>query len=194
MRPKSMLWRMLAALTAGETAGSILYVLFPAAAVWNNAFLAHGLGILGGGCRDVCSGIALHALLWIGLFAAAGITVMSVSLAQLLVFLHGIMLGAKLAFLYRGQVVTGLVTALLFVMPFAVMQTALLLLAAREAMRSEHRLRRRFGRQSAGETRMRTYTARFAVLAVGMLLLALMQGMWMGMVYPAVLRALTAPR
>lgn len=189
MKPNVMLGCLLTALTAGEVAGSVLYVLHPSAGIWENALLAHGLGVLGGDFPAVTAGILLYSLLWLILFAAAGCLRLSALFAQLLVFLHGLTLGEKLAFLYRGQVLTGLVTAVLFVMPFALAQTVLFLLAARECMRTLRR-QKRLSSGRAGVTERRTYVLRFAVLAVGMLLLALMQGFWMGNVYPACLRRL----
>lgn len=180
----------LTAVTAGEMAGGCLRMLLPRLDIWESRLFLHGIGICGGDAGAVRCHILLFSLLWMTAFFVLGMMVAARVTSLLLLFLHGMALGSELAILYSGQVWTGLLTAILFVMPYALGQTGIWLVSAREAWRSPSLKYSCTGRGEAGETSLRIYLLRFAVLAIGMAVLSGVQGLVMGSVYPAVLHKL----
>lgn len=186
MKPRNII-ALLIVLAAGEIAGSICSVLHPQQELWYLAFVQHGIGVLSKSFRAMLTPVLLYSLLWLMLFAILGLTVCAAPSALLLLFLHGMTIGAVLAGYYSGHILTGLLKTLLFVTPYAAAQTGLLLLAARESLRSSRLLKRMLSCGTEPNGSFRDYVLRYLVLAAGLLLTGMAQAFWGGSVCPLVL-------
>ena len=183
MKPKQIPVLLLTVLAAGELAGSALYLCTRYRGMLGNAFVLHGIGRLGGAFAAILPEFLLYPMLWLLLFAVIGLTVCAAPAALALVFLHGMTLGAVLTGLYQGQLLAGLAKAFCFVMPYASAQTLLLLLAARESMRSSLRLTNLLHGRAGESCTVRRQLLRYLVLSLGLCLTGVMQAFWCSTVY-----------
>ena len=155
---------MLAAVTAvmGTAAGSILAMLYPTLPLWQHPAFRQGFGIepmsflrlLGFSCLALCAA------------AAAGLSVLGVIGSLSAVFAKAAALGAVLAGYYKAGGFAGLLTSLLFVLPFGFCSLLLLLFAVREACSGTRWLTRAVLHTAAGEYPLKRYAVCFWVLAL----------------------------
>ncbi|MCR4644123.1 MAG: hypothetical protein K5695_01760 [Oscillospiraceae bacterium] len=145
----------------GTAAGSILAALYPALPLWRSVVFRQGMGLE-----------SLHFLHLFGLAclalavtAASGLSVLGMVGAFGAVFCKGMALGAVLTGLYRDGGAGGLLTSLLFVMPFALGSIVVLLFAAREACTGARWLTGAVLHRTAGEYPLKRYAAAFWLLA-----------------------------
>ena len=150
---------MLAAMASimGTAAGSILAALYPEWTIWQDPLFRQGFGI---------ETIPFHSLLGfsciaIGAAALAGLSVCGIPGVLLAIFCKATALGAVLVLYYREGGFAGLLTSLLFVLPFGFGSLLVLLLAAKEACAGARWLTRAVLRAAAGEYPLKRYAVTF---------------------------------
>ncbi|MBP0972491.1 MAG: hypothetical protein J5851_01135 [Oscillospiraceae bacterium] len=146
---------------AGTVTGSILAMLYPAWPLWQNIAFRQGMGL------ESLRFLHLFGLasLALAVTAVSGLSVPGMAGAFGAVFCKGMALGAVLAGLYRNGGPGGLLTAMLFVMPFALGSIVLLLFAAREACACACWLTGAVLKRAAGEFPLKRYAIAFWMLA-----------------------------
>lgn len=179
-----LLYAMLAAVLVGTALGSFTRVLHPAWGIWDSWLIRQGMAehaaAFGEQLLTCCAGL----LFWTGILAAAGLSVLGMPAAFAVMLFRGCAVGAVLAELYRQTGWRGVPEGILFVLPFAVTGTGLLLLAARECSRSAGQLWTGITGKDGERFSIVLYGIRFGVLLLGVLLLALVQSGWMLHGYP----------
>ncbi len=180
-----MRW-LYAVVMAGVVLGSVLYALKPNLGVWTWALFRQGFGTTVAAAEF--SGMLLELwvfpLLWMLGAAVCGTSLIGTPLTAIMLAFRAAALGVVLGELYYLQGAWGILTALLFVIPYAFFALFLSVLATREAMRFSasvcHIVLQ--GREEVLSVRM--YLIRFAVIAVLLSLLALLQLILLRYCYP----------
>lgn len=174
------------ALFTGTAVGSVLWVLFPDTELWQTPLLRQGIGTEMAAFEmpailwELCG----VPLVWLIFMAVLGTSLCGRPAACMLLLLRGAAIGAVLCGIYHTQGAAGILTACLFVIPFALTGICLFLLAAREASRFSAALCACVLHDSAEKPVIRPYLLRFLVLAGGLLLSGTVQNLWLQYGYP----------
>ncbi len=172
---------LLAVVLAGTMIGSVLCVQYAQWKLWRMPVFLQGMALEG----ETAFGDSLQCRLliplgWLALYGAAGFSVLGMPAALLMLLLRGAALGCVLGQTYLAQGVTGLLTALGFVMPYAFCSTLLYVLAAREVLRFSAGIGKTIFRRSGEPSApLRMYALRYMVLAVFLSLLGILQCCWL---------------
>lgn len=179
------------AVFAGVMLGSILRAFYPTWTIWENTTFLQGMGL------DIISphGKIFHYILtpffWLAVLGALGLSAVGLAGAPCVLFLRGTALGAILEVLYVSDGIKGVLTALLFIMPYAFSATIIMTLGARETFR--------FSMQIAGLVCEKTqenmisvqlYAVRFLVLFILLTGLGALQCLWFQYGYPVLIHLL----
>lgn len=168
----------------GTALGSVLEVLYPGWALWQNAVFRQGMGLMGTSFWELMG----CAFLGLAILAAFGLSVIGALGAYAVLLCRGMALGAVLAELYVRDGFAGLLTGVLFVMPYAFGAVLVLLLAARETCRCAGCMAACLaGNEEAERFSGGLYVLRFVVLAALLLLLTGAQSALLRFAYPAFL-------
>lgn len=184
-KPERMLPFVLTVL-AGTAAGSVLEVLYPGWQLWQNAVFRQGIGIAGGSF----GGLAGCAFLGLAVLAVLGLSMLGAAGAYAVLLCRGMAVGAVLAELYANGF-AGMLTAVLFVMPYAFGTVLVLLLAARETCRSAGWIVACLADKDTEQFSGKLYMMRYLVMAVLLLLLTAAQYALLRFAYPAFLHFMT---
>ncbi|MBR3631162.1 MAG: hypothetical protein IKN55_11930 [Oscillospiraceae bacterium] len=154
----------LAAVTAllGTAVGSVLTVLYPGLKIWDFPAFRQGFGIepmsfvclLGFSCLSICAA------------AVSGLSACGIPGVHLAVFSKSAALGAVLAGYYHADGFAGLLTSLLFVLPFGLCSLLVLLHAAQEACCGARWLTKAVLHAPAGDFPLKHYAICFWILAL----------------------------
>lgn len=193
-KPQNAVFLLFVVVLAGTIAGSILSAFFPALPLWQNTLFRQGIGTAAAAFDpayllwDVCG----VSLLWLAACGISGLSLAGIPFAMSILLVRGMALGAILSTLYRQQSVGGLLTAVVFVMPYVLLSTFALVLGVREALRFSLGLCR-LTLEGAQENRIsiRLYAIRYAVLAVMLLAAGLLQCLLLRCGYPLFLNSMT---
>ena len=178
------LFALMAVCTA---AGSVLAALYPGWAVWQMPLCRQGMGIVPDG-RLLCE-CMIYPLVYLGISALLGLSAWGEA-GGLLLALRGMMLGGVLTGLYRTGGAAGVMTAVLFVVPYAC--AAGLVQAAGVCRAGENAgCMRRMLTGRDGSADLRRYLVFFGICAGSLTVLGLMQCVWLHLAYPAFLGAMT---
>ena len=172
------------AVCIGVAAGSILRMYCPAWDIWEELLFRQGLWVTDGSFGGLLFRCSAGVLFWTAVLAALGLSVVGTPAALAVMGLRGAAVGAVLAELYAGQGIRGVLAALLFVVPYALAETFLLLLAARETIRCTGQLRACLMGREDEPFSARLYALRFGILLFLMTGVALVQTVWMLYAYP----------
>ncbi len=169
----------------GTAVGSVLGVLYPEWALWENAVFRQGMGLTDAnfgafaGCAFL--GLAILAILGLSLLGGVG--------AYLVLLFRGMALGVILSELYRNGF-PGFLTVILFVMPYAFGGVLVLLLAAKETCRSAEWIVSCLADRETERFSGKLYLLRYAVLLVLLMMLTAAQYALLRLAYPLFLRAM----
>ncbi len=184
VKQKILLYAMLSAVLVGTAVGSFARVLYPEWHIWDSCLIRQGMAeyaaTFGTQLLSCCAGL----LFWTGILTAAGLSVLGTPAAFAVMLFRGCAIGAALAELYWRAGWRGVPEGILFVLPFAVTGTGVLLLAARECIRSAGQLWTGITGKDGESFSVLLYGIRFGVLLLGVLILALVQSGWMLYGYP----------
>ncbi len=162
---------------AGILPGSLL-AANPEGTLLLHPLLRQGMGLPSGGFLMQLGQTAGIALLWLLLYAMCGVSLAGVPLSAGMLLLRGMALGAVLTDVYLQRGVGGMLTAAVYVMPYAMVSTWLLLLGVREAMRlSVHLCRLLTGCDMGEQHSLRGYALRYGLLAVLLCAAGLLQSL-----------------
>ncbi len=180
---KGGLLRLFWMVAVGTLTGSVLATLYPEYTVWQNPVFRQGIGL------NTMSFLHLTgcACLAIGILAALGLSMLGAAGAYAVVFCRGAAFGAVLTEVYRTQDIAGILTSLLFVVPFALMSILVLLPAARETCRGAGWLMRSVLGTEEDAFPLAGYALRFWILALLQFVLTASQYLLLHFGYPAFL-------
>ncbi len=162
----------------GTIGGSILSVLHSAWTIWDHCLFQQGMGLAAvslpiGSMLLRC---VLIPLLWLLFFAALGLSAAGAPAAMVLLVLRGAALGSELCKTYVSQGMAGILTAMVFVMPYAFLSTLLFVVAAREVLRNSWQIAGCVFRCSENcQLSLKLCGIRYLVLAAALLVLGLLQ-------------------
>jgi hypothetical protein len=178
----------------GVISGSVLAVLHPDWSLWENIVFRQGMGTYAASLPfwKMLTYNTCAALLWMMILAALGISMYGMPASSVVLLFRGMAIGALLSMLYVQQGIAGILTAVLFVVPYAISGTLLLLIAARESMRLSWTIIRNvcIGKQKS-EVSGKLYCIRFIVLALLLFVFNLLQCVWLHTGFPLFLSFMT---
>jgi len=145
------------------------------------------LGLSGMGFREMLFHFTYASLLWVGMLAILGLSVFGIPSAIFILLLRGMAIGAISAELYHNNGFAGMVTVVLFVMPYALTGTGVLMLSARETVRSTYVLISCISGKETEKIPLGLYCLRWLVLIISMFILTVVQCAWLSYGYPAFL-------
>ncbi len=172
----------------GALLGGVLEVLHPDWHIWENRIFRQGMGLSGLEFRQMLIQYTLDSMLWLVILAILGLSVFGVPTAVLTLLLRGSAIGAILAELYHDNGFAGVMTVLLFIMPYVLVSTGIMLLSARETVRSTYVLIACISGKETEKIPLGLYCLRWLVLTVSMFIATLIQCAWLSYGYPAFLR------
>ena len=172
----------------GALLGGVLEVLHPDWHIWENRIFRQGMGLSGLEFRQMLIQYTLDSMLWLAILAILGLSVFGVPAAVLTLMLRGSAIGAILAELYHNNGFAGIMTVLLFIMPYVLVGTGIMLLSARETIRSTYVLIACISGKETEKIPLGLYCLRWLVLTVSMFIATLIQCAWLSYGYPAFLR------
>ena len=172
----------------GALLGGVLEVLHPDWHIWENRIFRQGMGLSGLEFRQMLIQYTLASMLWLVILAILGLSVFGVPTAVLTLLLRGSAIGAILAELYHDNGFAGVMTVLLFIMPYVLVSTGIMLLSARETVRSTYVLIACISGKETEKIPLGLYCLRWLVLTVSMFIATLIQCAWLSYGYPAFLR------
>ncbi|MBQ8927813.1 MAG: hypothetical protein IJ055_06025 [Oscillospiraceae bacterium] len=176
------------ALTAVCTAaGSVLAALYPDWHLWQGLLYRQGMGLLPDG--RLLTGVLMIPLVYLAVLFLLGLSAWGEA-GVLLLLLRGTVLGGVLTLLYRTGGAAGVLTAVLFVVPYACAAALVQSYATLTAGQSTRCVRRRLAGEGEPPV-LRAYALRFAVCAGLLAVLGLVQCAWLHLAYPAFLDVMT---
>lgn len=184
---KPALYALGASVFAGAVAGSFLAMLYPELPLWDSRVFRQGIGLedmpfwmlTGFSCLSLC------------IMAALGLSALGAFCPPIVIFCKSAALSAVLAQLYRSSCTAGLLTAVLFIMPFGLGSLLITMLAGREAMQSGWWILRAVIGSSSDAFPLRRYAVwSWAMAALQLGLTAAQYGL-IHAGYPAFLRLMT---
>ncbi len=180
------LMRCLLLTAAGVIMGSVLYAAYPAASLWQNPLFRQGMGTdpAAHTLLRMLAELCAVPLFWLFCTAVCGVSLAGKPLAYGLLLLRGTALGALLCGVYSQQGAAGFLTAVLFIMPFALCSLLLFVVGIKEALRLSASLLRMLAGNREETLSVRSYVVRFLVLAGVTVIAGLLQGIWLRQVYP----------
>ena len=146
------------------------------------------MGLSGLEFRQMLIQYTLDSMLWLAILAILGLSVFGVPAAVLTLMLRGSAIGAILSELYHNNGFAGIMTVLLFIMPYVLVGTGIMLLSARETIRSTYVLIACISGKETEKIPLGLYCLRWLVLTVSMFIATLIQCAWLSYGYPAFLR------
>lgn len=185
---RKILMLLTVSVLTGALLGGVLEVLHPDWHIWKNGIFRQGMGLSGLGFREMLTEYTYSSMIWLGILAILGLSVFGVPTAVLTLLLRGSAIGAILAELYHNNGFAGVVTVLLFVMPHALIGTGIMMLSARETVRSTYVLIACISGRETEKIPVGLYCLRWLVLAVSMFLATAVQCAWLSFGYPAFLK------
>ncbi len=178
---------------AGVIIGSIGCVTLPECALWENSLFRQGIGT--DPAAYPFGFLLLRAvgipLLWMLLALLIGMSLVGVPFSYALLLFRGMALGTVLAQLYLIQGVTGCLTALLFVMPYALAGIFLYATGMRESLRLSSGMFRFLCLDRGEKPELRLYLIRYAVLLLFLCIIGLLQCLLLRYGYPEYLKIMT---
>ncbi len=177
---KLLRWFLIAILL-GTLLGSVLYVLYPSHMIWQESLFRQGIGTAPAAFdfTEMFLAICIVSVVWTFLMAVLGTSLVGVPFIICLLVLRAAAIGAVLSELYCLQGSAGLLTAVLFVMPYAVFSMFVYVLGIRESIRFSVSLLQ-LVRQGRGDSlSVRLYLIRFLMILMLMLAAGLLQCVWL---------------
>ena len=185
---RKILFLLTISILTGALLGGVLEVLHPDWQIWQNEVFRQGMGLSGKGFHEMLIQYTYDSMIWLVILAILGLSVFGVPTAVLTLMLRGSAIGAILAELYRNNGFAGVMTVLLFIMPYVLTSTGIMMLSARETVRSTHVLIACISGKETEKIPLGIYCLRWLVLTIAMFLLTLLQCAWLSYGYPAFLR------
>lgn len=185
------LFRLFLPVLAGCILGSVLFARYAENAIWQSCLLRQGLGAEVAVFPAMLGTICAVPLFWLLCTAVCGTSLAAAPLAYGLLCLRGMALGAVLCGVYIQQAAAGVLTALLFIMPYALCSTILFAAGAREALRFSTVMMQILRNQGETMISVRMYAIRFLVLAVLLAAAGLLQCLWLKYGYAGFLDLMT---
>lgn len=172
---------------AGAAVGSILAMLYPELTIWSSRVFCQGIGL-----EDMpfwkLSGLSCLSL---GMLAALGLSAFGTFSAPVIVFSKAAALSVVLARLYRSTGAAGMLTAVLFLVPFGLGSLLIVMLAGRESMQGGTWILRVLVGRGEDTFPLRRYAVWFWLLTALQLGLTAAQYGLIHTAYPAFLRLMT---
>ena len=172
-------------IVAGIILGSVLRALHPAWGIWEHPLFLQGIGLAVSPEHGKLIYYVLTPVCCLAVQAILGLSAVGIAGVPVLLILRGSAVGAVLELLYTTDGIRGIVTALLFIMPYVCVATLLMALGAREAFG--------FSLQITGlvcekaqeqKISVKLYSIRFVVLFALLAGSGILQCLWIGYVYP----------
>ncbi|MDE5768237.1 MAG: hypothetical protein K2H82_02510, partial [Oscillospiraceae bacterium] len=120
-------------IAAGVVLGSVLRALHPTWGIWEHPLFLQGIGLAVSPEHGKLMYYVFTPVCCLAVFAALGLSAVGIAGVPFLLILRGSAVGAVLELLYTTYGIRGIVTALLFIMPYVCVATLLMALGAREA-------------------------------------------------------------
>lgn len=175
--------------TAGVVLGSMLRALHPAWGIWEHPGLLQGIGLASAPECGLFVYYAVTPVCCLAVLAVLGLSAVGIAGVPLFLIFRGMAVGAVLELLYATDGLRGIVTALLFVMPYMCMTTLFLMLGAREAFGLSLQITGLVcEKPQEQDISVKLYMIRFLVLFALLVGTGLVQCVWIGSVYPGFLK------
>ena len=185
---RKILFLLTISILTGALLGGVLEVLHPDWHIWQNEIFRQGMGLSGKNFREMLIQYTYDSMIWLVILAILGLSVFGVPTAILTLMLRGSAIGAILAELYRNNGFAGVMTVLLFIMPYALTGTGIMMLSARETIRSTYVLIACISGKETEKIPLGIYCLRWVVLTISMFILTLVQCAWLSYGYPIFLK------
>ncbi len=177
---KLLRWFLIAILL-GTLFGSVLYVLYPSHMIWHEPLFRQGIGTAPAAFdfTEMFLAICVVSVFWTVLTAVLGTSLAAIPLTFCLLVMRAAAIGAVLSELYCMQGTTGLLTAVLFVMPYAVFSMFVYVLGIRESIRFSLSLLQLVKQGRGDSLSVRLYLMRFLMILILTLAGGLLQCVWL---------------
>lgn len=172
---------LLVAVMVGTLLGSALYSLYPCHEIWQGSLFRQGMGTTPAAFEfpDMLLAICGVSVVWTLLAAVLGMSLAGPPLTICLLVFRASALGVVLAELYVLQGLGGFLTALLFVMPYALFTMFVFGLGIRESLKFSLSLLRLVRQNREEPLSVRLYAVRFLILLILMIAAGLLQCVWL---------------
>lgn len=175
--------RLFLPILAGCVLGSVLFACSPLEEFWQNCIFRQGMGTGVTDFQELLTELCAVPLLWLLCMAVSGTSWIGMPLVYGLLVCRGMALGTVLCRVYMLQGIAGLLTAVLFVMPYALCSLLIYLTGAEKALQCTTAL------HSHGEMTayLRRYALHILLLAALLEIVGVLQCFWMVHGYPVYL-------
>ncbi len=175
--------RLFLPVLAGCVLGSVLFAFSPLEEFWQNALFRQGMGTGVTALPKLLTELCAVPLLCLLCMAVSGTCWIGMPLVYGLLVFRGMAFGAVLCRLYMLQGIAGFLTAVLFVMPYALCSLLIYLTGAEKALQCTEVL------HSHGEMTpyLRRYALQILLLAALLEIVGILQCFWMVHGYPVYL-------
>ncbi len=175
--------RLFLTVLAGCVLGSVLFAVSPAERFWQDALFRQGMGTSAMDLPKLLTELCAVPLLWLLCMAVSGTCWIGMPLVYGLLAFRGMAFGAVLCRLYMLQGSVGFLTAVLFVMPYALCSLLVYLIGAEKALQCTAVLHTH-GEMTAF---LRRYALHILVLAAVLEIAGILQCLWLMHGYPVYL-------
>lgn len=157
--------------------GSILYVLYPTYPIWQDLIFTQGMSVAleEFSMPHLMLSLCVIPIIWMLVIAISGTSMIGAPITCGLFILRASALGSVLTQLYVCQGIGGIGTAMLFVMPYALVSSVLYILGIREAMRFSLNILRLVWKNECNSMSLRLYAMRFLAMLLMMVLAGVLQ-------------------